>query len=457
MDITTNNFKSTLPTELIKKAQRCHVRECDEVTPNHFVSYVDESKESFDVSLDLEKSAIINHQCDCSDPIDFCHHKIALLSFIASGKSTAAKIAKTKKADPILEALEQADHEKLKAWILKIVSKNKDLGVAFLHEFTAQPTGYTSEEIIEFTQTAVKSILKKRTQADATELKKIVDLWSEIHLSVFTDYFANPADENNFQRLQTVIDICIEQEQNIFTSSKRLYNYVEKILKDAGQAIIVIKDQEVWKQALNHFLNQIYLPDVGMREWYLTFVTSVFHAETMSRRSALAGMMADYYVNTHIEQTQIRSHLMRFVFKLVDETHMFANYKQLFVPERHSLSYNLALINHLIEEGDQKLAAQYCQEEIAANTQDKYDYEYLLRLKEIYKRTGEEQELLNTLMKLLIHVPDFLDYQFVLIHHPEDEDFRKWKIKVLANAKKRVGYDDDAAAFITAVLSYDKG
>ena len=143
MDLTIKNYKSSLPPELIKKAQRCLVRECDEIKPQHFVSYVDESDNSYDVSLTFDKALVIAHQCDCTEPIPFCHHKVALLAFRETGKSSTPKIAKNKKVDPILEALEQANPEKIKEWILKVIQKNKDLGVAFLHEFTAETTEYT--------------------------------------------------------------------------------------------------------------------------------------------------------------------------------------------------------------------------------------------------------------------------------------------------------------------------
>lgn len=92
MDITIKNYKSSLPSELIKKAQRCIVRECDEINPKHFVSYVDESDNSFDVSLTFDKALIIAHQCDCTELIPFCQHKIALLAFIETGKSSTNPI-----------------------------------------------------------------------------------------------------------------------------------------------------------------------------------------------------------------------------------------------------------------------------------------------------------------------------------------------------------------------------
>jgi hypothetical protein len=455
MEITIKNYKSSLPSELIKKAQRCLVRECDEIEPKHFVSYVDETENSFDVSLTFDKALVIAHQCDCTEPIPFCHHKIALLAFIETGKSSTPKIAKNKKVDPILEALEQANPEKLKEWVLKVIQKNKDLGVAFLHEFTTQPTEYTPKEILALTENAVKSVLNKRMKANAAEVKKIVELWSNIHQNVLTSYFAEPTNEIKYQLFRTIVDNCLFYDERLYTTSKRIDGYVKKTTEDAGNAIASIRDQEAWAKSLQLIVNDIFLEDFGLRKWSLDVILDIFHAGSIDRRGDIVNSLARFYEDKNKVSRQDRSDLMQFFFQLVTENHKFSTYKHLFVPEKHAFSYNIDLIDHLLADGDLSSAEQYCLEQMAENTLGKFDYEYLVRLREIYKITGDEQKLVDVVKHMLIYEPDFLDYQFVLLHHHDEADFKKWRFRVLANARKLAVYDRSAANFMLSVLHYE--
>ena len=455
MDITIKNYKSSLPSELIKKAQRCIVRECDEINPKHFVSYVDESDNSFDVSLTFDKALIIAHQCDCTELIPFCQHKIALLAFIETGKSSTPKITKNKKVDPLLEVLEQANPEKLKEWILKVIQKNKDLGVAFLHEFTVQPNEYTPKEILALTDNAVKSVLNKRMKANAAEVKKIVELWSDIHRNVLTSYFAEPTDERKYELFRAIVDNCLFYDERLYTTSKRIDGYVKKTTEDAGNAIATIRDQEAWAKSLQFIVNDIFLEDFGLRKWSLEVILGIFNAGSIDRRRDIAKILAQFYEDKTSVSRHDRSDLMQFLFQLVVENHSFNDYKQLFVPKRHAFSYNMELIDQLLVEGELSSAEKYCQEQIAENTLGKFDYEYLVRLREIYKTTGDEPKLVNVLKHMLIFEPNFLDYQFVVLHHPDEADFKKWRFRVLANARKLAVYDRSAANFMLSVLHYE--
>ncbi|WP_139298221.1 hypothetical protein [Pedobacter hartonius] len=67
MEITIKNYKAKLSIETIKRSQRCQVRECDEISPGDFESYVDELDKSYDVRLALEKNTVTTHSCDCGN------------------------------------------------------------------------------------------------------------------------------------------------------------------------------------------------------------------------------------------------------------------------------------------------------------------------------------------------------------------------------------------------------
>lgn len=456
MELTVKNYKTLLSPDLLKKTQRCLIRECDEISSGTFESYVDELDKSFDVRITIDKQKITSHQCDCLESAPFCHHKAALLSTIVEGKRPAQKIAKSKKVDPMLEALERVDLESLKDWVLKVTKKNKDLTVAFLHEFSANPSGYTPQEIVALTNDAVKAVINKKMKADATEVKKIVELWSDLHTSSLDSYRAEPTNENYFLLLQSIIETCSFYEERLYTNSKRITGYLTKITDELSAILGIIKDLDAWKKSLGYFIAEIFLPDYGLRRTYLDLIISLFNTSTMDRRTEIVGLMATLYEDKKSASVQDRNDILKFLFKLATANHVFSKYKHLFSPIRHEPSYNLNLIDLLIVEGDLKSAEAHCLAQIKANTREDYDFQYLFRLKNIYKSTAEDGKLAGILQALLIHAPDFLDYQFVLLHRPADTDLKRWRNRVLARARQMADYDIDASDFSLALMDLEK-
>ena len=57
--VSVKNFSSVLPKDLLKLAEKNKVRECDETEKGHFVAYVDEGTDSYDVSLVIEGKGVV--------------------------------------------------------------------------------------------------------------------------------------------------------------------------------------------------------------------------------------------------------------------------------------------------------------------------------------------------------------------------------------------------------------
>src|SRR5215211_4611498 len=103
MELTLTNYEKVLPKELLQLAKKNTVRECDETAKGHFVAYVDEDDESFDVSLTVSDNKITEHTCECKAGAgsSFCRHKAALLMHIAGRKKikSAVKAKKISKVE----------------------------------------------------------------------------------------------------------------------------------------------------------------------------------------------------------------------------------------------------------------------------------------------------------------------------------------------------------------------
>ncbi|MGY4386591.1 hypothetical protein ACVWYN_003646 [Pedobacter sp. UYP24] len=453
MNLTIKNYKSVLSPELIKQSQKCAVRECDEISPGHFESYIDVLNKSFDVNITLEKSAVIFHKCDCEDPSPFCQHKTALFLFIVKGdKKQPAKITKAKKIDPLQEAIELADPRLLTEWVLKIAKKHKDIGISFMNEFANKSSDYTPQEIIDQTQNCLKAVINKKTKADALEVKKIIELWSDLHRSILENYRAQPTNEAYFLQFNAIIDVCSFYEDRLSTTSKRISSYIKQIIEEVSAVVTNIRENDSWKKSLTYFTKALFLNDYGFRRPYLELIATLFTSSDKERKSIIVELMVLIYEEKVSASQHDRDHFLQHVFRLVILNDQFKTYKHLFPPIRHALSYNLKLIDTLIEEEDFKSAEAYCLLQIKENTNNDYDFEYYERLIEIYKMSGDEMKLSAVLKRQLLKNPDFLDYQFVSLHRSSDNDFNHWKNRVLANARQMAHYDSHAAEFSLALV-----
>jgi hypothetical protein len=86
MELSLKNYKTVLSKDLLKKAEKNTVRECDETEKGHFIAYVDEGHDSFDVSLTvINNDAISAHSCDCKNGSKFCRIQLLCCCFLLKG------------------------------------------------------------------------------------------------------------------------------------------------------------------------------------------------------------------------------------------------------------------------------------------------------------------------------------------------------------------------------------
>jgi hypothetical protein len=455
-EITSKNFKTKLDSELIKKSQRCTVRECDEVNPSDFESYVDERDKSYDVKLHLEKGAVINSTCECGSNLLFCQHKIALLAFIAKGTKSVPKVAVAKRIDPLKQALEQADPEQIRDWILRTLKKNKDLSIAFLNEFSDKSKNYTPEEINALTQDAVRAVIGKRRKAEVSEVKKIIDLWMELHKPILDQYFAEPANEDTFKQVHALIDTVIEYKYRILTSSKRFDTYFKQVLTQIEEMIVNIRDVETFTKCLSYFSKEFFLDGYGgIRREYTNIFINIFNSSSALMRGELVGIIAEIYQTRKVDRAADSKELLQLLLHMVVINKNFPEYKDIFRPIRHALVYNIRLIDALIELGELNTAETYCIEQMGENTDSIYDMDYVVRLKKIYTQTKDDRKLIGVLSKELLYKPNFDNYTLVLSNSQPDAEFKKWRNRVLANARQLAGFHKYAADFSLALRNLE--
>lgn len=266
MNVSLSNYKTALAKPLLKKAAACTVRECDETAKGHYEGYVDEGAESYDVALTIASGKDITaHRCDCGQSTPFCQHKAALLLAIAEGKKAAQTVmvkkgkAKQSKTDALQD---EANADELKEWVRMLLAKNNDLALAFVQRFGERKTVHTKAEAEAITADATKSVVKNRTRVEQSELKKIVDLWGEVHEPIVQAHAGNVTSEEAFTAFHSVLDACLRFAEKVAATGTKIANYVDGLLKRMVEPIAVLHDDEAFESATGFYMGHI--PD-GVR------------------------------------------------------------------------------------------------------------------------------------------------------------------------------------------------
>jgi len=101
-NLTLDNYQDVVLKSVFTKAKKLTARDLEEVAPNKYVAYVDEEKESYDVSIELEGKNVLDVSCDCPKQNTICVHKVALINFIKSKKLEKGVSVKRKRRRVIL-------------------------------------------------------------------------------------------------------------------------------------------------------------------------------------------------------------------------------------------------------------------------------------------------------------------------------------------------------------------
>lgn len=436
MEITLKNFKSLLPADLIKKAEQNIVRECDEISKGHFQAYVDEKDQTFDTFLVLnDAGGITKSGCECPGVLLFCRHQTALLLFLAKEKKPASKLKIAKKINSTEALINEADPEKIKTWLLNLFQKNKELEIAFMHEFTSGQQLYEPAEIKKLTLDTFKAIAKRKRNLEAAEVKKIVELWPALHESAITDYHSQPGDENSFLRLNAILEVCEEIQSGIYTSSSRFNKYQETILLKIIPILNQIRDEKYWDKAVEYFVEHMQGAGFNIRKHYLSFLWQLHQLSNTDRKKRLAINLVSEYIKVNPQKYHNGNDYTSTIFSMVVDSDLFEDYYLFFKPLHYQNEYNILLISLLIKHDFLLLAEKYCLEQINANAQELYDRPYLEFLIEIYNLNKDDEKLCRIFKMILPQIFDFNIYLFIEERMEDGEDKRKWRRDILTRSR----------------------
>lgn len=456
MNLSKKNYKKVLAGELVKQAEKCKVRECDETRKGYFEAYVDEKKSTFDVLIALINEEVTEHNCDCNSTVAFCRHKVAVLLFLEKGgNSSGQKIKRNKKASSFETVLEEIDAERLKDWVRNLLIRNKELEIIFLHHFSQQQKNYNPADVKQLTLNTVKAVAGNRKKLETGEVKKIVELWKEIHDPIAAQYFSNLTDKGSFLTFHAIAEACNEVLMKVNSSGIRLDKYIADLLINAVAPLQHIKDEDAWDIATGYFTEQLNNIKWALRDPYLAFLSLLHEASSTERRERLTHKLVAQYAKSNPEK---QYHSETYTYKtllLVKNSGLFDKYVNLFKPVQLSNDYNNELIGLLIQFGHLKLAEKYCIEQIGSNYRNEYSISYLDHLKAIYTLEKDDKKLSGVLKMLIPQTFDFTDF-ITVYEQMEGDEKKKWRTKIFTRAGHMASYNPGARLFSFRLMDYEQ-
>ncbi len=457
MELTLKNYATVLPKELILLAEKNKVRECDETEKGHFIAYVDDGKNSCDVSLTfLPNGEISAHSCDCKNGSTFCRHKAALLLNLANGKKTKKAVKAKKKESKSETILNDAELSELKEWVKSVIQKNKDIELSFIHYFSGKLQEYTPEEVTKLTNDAIKVVASNKKNVDVTQLKKLVELWTQVLEPVVQQYLGNVPGEKTFLNFHTLLEGCLTFQSKIDTTSNKVTKYVDDLLQKSLESINNLVIEEAWDMAVSYFVQYIPKGTNAVRMHYLLHLQNVIATSSEERKNKIIDLLTDLYEKSYPDEIYNGNQYTKIIFGLVEENGLFSKYYNLFTPIRYENEFNKKLIKLLIENNYLDQAKNYCIQQILNNYYEEHNVPYKKLLKTIYAALNDGQNLAKITAELFPYTFDFDDYIFI-IKRLTDEEAKKWRTKIISRASNaRRNRNSQANEFIFSLMDYEQ-
>ena len=456
--ITIHDTGISIPASMLKKASQLKVRECDEESKGRFVAYVDEGESSFDVALELQPDGTASQmQCECNADGKICRHLAALLLHLSNDqKPIPQKKVKKAKQQPFELLLEEVDPARLRQWLHEILSKNKDMQLAFTRHFTSANRIYTPEDAAPLAQEGRKAILKSRKKTHVSEIKKLTELWDNLFTPLLEQSLKDISSYNGFDLFDSLINAVIKEQFGFQHTGTQIFKYLQKNLNRAADSIRSLATEDAFQRTITLFVEQIAIDFHKKGNLYMLFLIELSETCDTARRKIIAEHLVGVYEKTPHAGVNLPIDTSISLLSLATATGVLKEKPTAFETIYHENKYNIKLIHAMMGIGEYNRAEKICTEQIRRNIHRTFDIPYQQCLGQIYLLTGKPEEYRKIAIKLLSVSFNLQDYH-TLMGMTEDEKFRKIISKkafdgALDQAER---YNPEASAFCFWMMHKD--
>ncbi|MBO6184085.1 MAG: hypothetical protein J6O88_05235 [Chryseobacterium sp.] len=451
------DLESQFSKQKINKSKKMTVREFEEESKNHFVSFVDDEIESFDVQIVLNpKSEIIKSSCDCNSN-DFCLHQLALSIFISennSGKTTSKKTTKRKISEAEM-VMEDLNSEEMKSWLLEFFKKNKDAEMQFLLEFAETKKEFSDDEIKQIIIKTTQSVVGKKKNIAAQDVKKIVDLMTKSLEPVEQFLSQNINKESSFEKFLLINTIIVDFQMSVYTSSTRIDKFLENFKIRFASYFNSIKDIEIWEKSAEKYWNVFFNENIPLTIYFYQFILEMYHSGTKEQKIFIAERVKNQIIIWIKNKVDLRSSIKEDLLPIIAENGFFPSLQKYFPIALYENSYNIKVINEVIKIDESK-AEEFCKKIINRNTNEKYNLPYYEILEGLYEKSNNVPGLAYVKRGKFNSNYNLEDYIFIEKNEEDREIFKKFRTRVLSNLKGSFRSDEKYSEMYFAILEHEK-
>jgi len=304
------------------RAMQLPVRELEQESKGHYVAFVDDGEQSYDVQLFIQAAKITAFTCDCPNVETLCLHKVAVLLAMEESKggmkkksTTIGTKTKKKKLTETEEVMLRVDKEAITGWLSEVFKKNKPLEQLFLLTFSTDETQYTTDQVREIMEQTIKSVAGRRKTLEGANVKKLMDLMS-IALEPVNHYVTVSINKPiTLDIFSTVIETMTDFQNRIRTYSKKIDLFYDEYIHWLALTINNVQVKSVWEEVIKnivyktfeHFVNK----KIEGKTYYNFLVKEVYHSANKEQQKYIADELV-----VHILSTPVKRQLMDFEYVL---------------------------------------------------------------------------------------------------------------------------------------------
>lgn len=324
-----------LTTKEKAQIKAVQVRELDEEEPGHFVAFVDEGEETYDVHIQVKEENVEQMNCDCGQVSAYCIHQAAVLVQLTQKGTKVVPTPKIKKRSTktkqtaSVALLEDQSRETIVQWLTEVFKKNKALEQQFVVTFSQEKIVYTPEYVADILQQTFKAVAGKRKTLEGVKIKKILDTLA-IAFEPVNDFITVNMDKPIAYQLFSKIMMEIQTfDKRISHHSKKFADFYQEYSTWFALTLNNMQNQQRWQAQLQQLMKGIFLDDSPTKTIDCVVLKASYDHADATKQKVFAQALSDYVLQTSHTRYDFKMDFVSFVRDVTlthdcyEELHLF--------------------------------------------------------------------------------------------------------------------------------------
>ncbi|MDM1502894.1 hypothetical protein HX071_11885 [Myroides marinus] len=420
------------------------IRELEEEKKGHWVAYVDEGNESYDVHVKFLGKQVDFTSCDCGVQEDqLCAHKTKMLLMLDDklkgkkvvDKPVAKKTLSKKKVSESEILLRASDQEIVYEWLIKTFASNKVLEQDFILSFSApECKEYTVNDVVSIVKTIASSSFKVKRNADANTVKEFIRL-----LNLAIEPIEKFTVFNITKPLALDIYLCIIEEvltlkRGVKTTSTRLNTFVEKLIEKYALSLLNVNDKDAVNRSISSLFKKIKDENNYERCGFLLLILQSIYKLSDSDIKYYCAEESILLVKKLDKHRGPFYSVILFLLNVVLENKVFNQCYNDFICHSFDNETTITLLKELVPI-DVTFVIDKC--ELLINTNNKLEstQEYRKILISIYEERNDVEKLVKLKKESFLVDFKYDDYIYILENTHEKTEWNKFRYKAYDKMK----------------------